>query len=265
MYQKEYQIYKNIILDVILYTIAYYYILLAATNDGFSGFSLGIPYAIFLIWEIKILKIKGYIKNLHILVLIFAIIFVVVDRGRLNIIYPLVDKTYVITKDINYSYDSYHINTLDIFTPYSDVTNQQVFQFNKGDKFHIERQIQTGNADFGINYVYELRADEFPQLTEYIKNNLQQIKASVKEKYYGGIYVNKSRLYYKDKNKFYIGEYTLMRFFKTQGISYNASRLENNFIYFSFYLFVYPVIATIFFLILIYRNRDIFIGKHNKT
>lgn len=217
-----------------------------------------------MIWEIKVLNIKSYVKNSHILVLIFAIIFVVVDRGRLNIIYPLVDKTYVITKDINYSYDSYYINSLDILTPYSDVPNQKVFQFNKGDEFYIERQVQTGHADFGINYVYELRADEFSQLNEYIKNNLQQIKASVKEKYYGGIYVDESRLYYKDKNKFYIGDYTLMSFFKTQGILYNANRLENNFIYFSFYLFVYPIVTTVFLLTLIYRNKDIFLGRNSK-
>ena len=244
--------------------IAYYYILFAAINDGFSGFLLGVPYAAFLVWEVRGLKKKGYIRELHILALIFAVTLIVVDRGRLQIIYPLVGKTYVISKDINYSYGNYHINTLDIYTPYSEISKQKVFEFNKGDKFHIERQIQTGHADFGVNYVFELRADEFFELKEYIRNNFQEIKASVTDEHYSNIYVDESKLYYRDKNKFYVSECSLRSFFKTQGILYKANRLKNNFTYLSFYFPVYPVIAMIFFLLLTYRNKNIFY-RHNKV
>jgi hypothetical protein len=217
-----------------------------------------------LILEVTVVKKNFIIKNLHILVLILAILLIVGDRGRLQIIYPLVGKTYVVANDTNYSYESLRVNKLELYTPYSTLdADKQMFHFHSGDKFHIDRQIQTGHADFGINYVYELRADEFSKLTEYIDSNFEQIKAHATKNHYGNIYVEKSKLYYKDKNKFYVDEYDLMEFLKSQGIVYSSNRFENGFTYLSFYIFVYPVITAFFFLLLTYRNKVMFYEKYS--
>jgi len=255
-------------LSLVLYTVAFYYILLASINDGFSGFLLGTPYTLFLLWEIWYLKRKSKIKYLHICILLLAVFLLFSDRSRSQFFYPMVGKTYTIVNDVNYSYDSFYINELEI---YDRLYNSHLgetkpkFQLESGDRLYIERQIVTGHADMGITYTYEIKSENFAELRDYISNNLTKIKSELHKDYAQNLNSNKTEFYFDDEKKFYIGDHELRTLLKTQSLPYNEQRVETRLTYLSFFLLVYPVILALFFLILTFRNKEIFYGKHNKS
>ena len=254
-------------LSLILYLVAYYYVLMASINDGFSGFLLGIPYSLFLLWEIWYLKKKSKIKYLHISVLLLALFLLLSDRSQSPFFYPMVGKTYTVTKDINYSYGSFYINKLKVYDrPYSHFNEQKtMFRLASGDSFRIESQVVTGHADMGITYTYKIQSKKFSDLREYISANLAKIKSELHDEYATNFNREKREFYFNEKKQFYIGDHELQTLMKSQGFAYNEHNIENLFTELSFFILVYPVILGLFFLTLTFRYKEIFYGKHNKT
>jgi len=251
-------------LSLILYFVAYYYILMASINDGFSGFLLGIPYTLFLLWEIWYLRKESKIKYLHISILLVAVFLLVSDRSQSQFFYPMVNKTYTVTNDINYSYGSFYINQIDVYDrPYHNLN--PMFKLTSGGTFRIESQKVTGHADMGITYTYKIQSENFSELHEYISENLTKIKSELNDDYVANFKSYKTEYYFDDEKQFYIGDYNLMTLMEIQGIPYNKHNIESKFTYMSFFLLVYPVVLGIFFLILIFRSKESFYGKHNKT
>ena len=244
--------------SIVVYTVAYYYVLLAAINDGFSSFYLGIPYMIFLLWEIIVLKKHNKIKYLHTLILATAVLLIVSDRSRSQLLYPMVGKTYTVVNDTNYSYDGlFYINEIDIFEmPSSSGQSQQLFSLEPGDRFRIERQMVTGHPDFGISYTYEIQAEKFSELKTYISSNLSEIKVKLYEQYFKNFHQEKTEIYFEDKNKFYISDFDLRQLLKMQKLPYKEHNIENTVAFFGFFIFFYPVILALFYLVLMYRNKD---------
>jgi len=249
--------------SLILYFIAYYYILMASINDGFSGFLLGIPYTLFLLWEILYLKKKRKIKYLHISILLLTVFLLIFDRSQSQIIYPMVGKTYTVNNDINYSYGNYYINKIEVYDrPYYSYNDEQkpIFQLTSGDKFHIENQSVTGHPDMEVAYTYKIKTKNFSELHEYLSNNLKEIKSKLHRDSYNG----RSKFYFDDNKQFYINSHELQSLMKSQGFTYDDHRIENIYTYFSFYLFLYPVIFGLFFLLLTFRNKEMFYGRSKK-
>lgn len=256
--------YRFHLLSLILYLAAYYYVLMAGINDGFSGFLLGIPYTLFLLWEIWYLKKDSKIKYLHISILLLALFLLVADRSQSRFFYPMVGKTYTVTNDINYSYGSFYINKIDIYDrpDYSHLDESKpMFQLASGDRFYIKSQQVSSHADMGITYTFEIQSKRFSELQKYISENLAKIKSKLHDDYAVNFNRNKTAFYFNEKKQFYIGEYELRTLMKTQGLSYNEHSIESDFTYMSFYILVYPVVLGLFFLILTLRNKKIFYGK----
>ncbi len=254
-------------LSLVLYAVAYYYILLASINDGFSSFFLGIPYAIFLLWEIVYLKKENNIKYLHISILLLAIFLLFYDRSQSQLFYPMVGKTYTITKDVNYTHGHFYINKLDIYdTQHSKYLDKKkpVYQLKSDDSFHIKSQMVTGHADMGITYTYEIESEKFSKLYEYISNNLTEIKSQLNKDYERNFNRNKTEFYFNEKKYFYIEDHELQTLLKTQNLPYREHGIETDLTSYSFFILVYPVILGLFFLILTFRNKEIFYEKYKK-
>jgi len=255
-------------LSLILYIAAYYYVLMASINDGFSGFLLGIPYTFFLLWEIWYLKKESKIKYLHISILVLAVFLLVSDRSQSQFFYPMVEKTYTVTNDVNYSYGDFYINKIEIYDkPYYSRLDEHklMFELISGDSFRIESQKVTGHADMGITYTYKIQSKNFSVLGDHISKNLAKIKAELHHDYAKSFNREKTDFYFDKEKQFYIGDHELQTLMKTQGLLYKEHNIETRFTYMSFYLLVYPVVLALFFLILTFRNKEIFYGKHNKT
>ena len=230
------------LISVILYIVAYYYVFFTAINDGFSKFILGIPYAIFLISDIRFFKRKKIVVFSHIFVLLISGYFLLFDKSANSFIYPLVNKTYTVSKDINYTYGGFYVNELEILGQYSSEKGRKIFTLKSGNTFELKKQIVTGHADFGISYTFEIDSPNFIEVKQYIKNNLDPIKV-----YY----------FFEDRNKIYISEYDLSDLMKSQVIKYKENSFNNDFIYISFFIFIYPIILLIFFFLANYRNETI--------
>lgn len=251
-------------LSLILYSVAYYYILIASINDGFSGFLLGIPYTLFLLWEIGYLKKESRIKYLHSVILLVALFFLFSDRSQSRFFYPMVGKTYTVVNDINYSYGGFYINRIDVYdTTYRSDPDEQkpMFRLASGERFHIVSQKVTGHADFGITYTYQIQSKAFSELREYISENLATIKSELYDDYSKYFHMEKTDYYFDNEKEFYIVDHELRTLMKSQGLSYKEHNIETLFTNMSFYLLVYPVILALFFWILTFRNKEIFYGK----
>lgn len=253
--------YKFHPLSPIIYIVAYYYVLMSSINDGFSGFLLGIPYSIFLVWEIFYINKKSKIKFLHIFILLLSLFFLVSDRSKSQFLYPMVGKTYTINNDINYSYGNFHINMIKIYDKiyFNHGDNlKPMFQLKPGDKFNIGSQSVSGHADMGISYTFRIESKNFSELRSYISNNLNVIKSELSNDYTKNFNRTKTEFYADDKKEFYINEYDLRRLMKRNDYVYDIHNIENGYTYFSFYLLIYPIIMALFFLILTFRNKKIF-------
>ncbi|SFV90442.1 hypothetical protein MNB_SV-4-1336 [hydrothermal vent metagenome] len=228
--------------SLIIYALSYYYVLMASTNDGFSGFYLGLPYAFFLLWEIFMLPKKNKVRYLHIFVLLLSLYLLLFDRTHSKLLYPMVGKSYTIVKDVNYTYGNFYANSIDVydFTPLD--FQKPMFQFHPNDSFEIVSQKVAGHPDMGTTYIYQIRSKNFSILRKYLSEHPSQIKS----KYFG------------DKNAFYIHSYELSTLLKTQGYSYFKPRFDNGFTYMSFYLLIYPIVLLLFFMMLRFRNRSVF-------
>lgn len=253
--------YRFNLLSPILYLIAYYYVLMASINDGFSGFFLGIPYVIFLLWEIWFLKKESKIKYLHSAIVLLAVFFLFSDRSQSRLFYPMVGKTYTITNDINYSYGGFYINKIEIYDkPYNNFLDEEqaVFPLKSGDRFHIESQMVTSHADFGISYTFGIHSKSFSVLDAYIAQNLAKIKVKLHQYYAKSFHKEKTDFYFENEKQFYIHEHELRRLMEAQGLAYHENNFETKFTYISFSIVVYPVILVLFFLMLTFRNKEIF-------
>ncbi len=209
----------NLFLLILLHIVAYHYVLLASINDGFTSFILGIPYAWFLIWSILYLKNTNIFKYLNVIVLIVALISIVMDRGRINFFYPIVGKTFTIVNNQNYTLsDNSYINLS------YDNRDKNILKFKKGDTFTITKQSIKEHIQLTTSYVYEINSDNFPS---------------------------------KKDSVYYINGFPLTMLLRTQGIVVNKhNKFENYFTYFSFYLFIYPVVLWIFIYLLKYRLEE---------
>lgn len=248
-------------LDLVLYSVAYYYVLMAAVNDGFSGFWLGIPYAVYLFFDLVFNK--SAIKYLHIPVLALTVFLNVTDRSHSSFFYPLVGKSYVVNHDVNYSYGDFYINDIEIYEspyllPYDEKKRlrKPIFTLRRGDIFTLEAQYVTGHPEFGIDYTFEIDSQKFERLKAYIASHEKEIKAKLDQDYASHFHRPKSVYYFKDKNRFYIGRYELHDLLKSQNYPYRPlARFDTGFVYMTFHLLSYPVIFALFIIVLGYRIR----------
>ena len=209
----------NLFLLIILHIVAYHYVFLSSINDGFTSFLLGIPYAWFLIWSILYLKNKNIFKYLNVMVLIVALILIVMDRGRIKFFYPIVGETFTIVNNENYTLSNN--NYIDLSY---DKRDENILKFKKGDTFTINKQMVQGHIQLTTSYVYEINSDNFP---------------------------------FKKDSVYYINGFPLTMLLRSQGIVINKhNRFENYFTYFSFYLFIYPVVLWFFIYLLKYRIEE---------
>jgi len=227
------------LLNILVYLIAYYYIIYASINDGFSGFLLGIPYAIFLFLEVRNKYKKSIIVYMHIVILFFAFSMILLDRSDSNFFYPLVGETYTISKDVNYSY-GYYKNDIDVIIyQYKEDNKKQIFSLKINDKLTVKKQILTGHPDFTPRYKFEIDSEAFLPLKKY----MQTIK---------------TKHSFNDNTKLYISRYDLQDLMEIQKIPYiekDFFNRENIFVYLSFYIFIYPIIFLIFMFLNEYRNK----------
>ena len=208
----------NLFLLIILHVVAYYYVILASINDGFTSFLLGIPYAWFLIWGILYLKNKNIFKYLNVIVLIVALILIVMDRGRIKLFYPIVGETFTIVNNQNYTLNNNYIDLS------YDNRDKNILKFKKSDTFTITKQIVREHIQLTTSYVYEINSDNFPSEKDIV---------------------------------YYINGFPLTMLLRSQGIAFNKhNRFENYFTYFSFYVFIYPIILWIFISLLKYRREE---------
>ena len=209
----------NGFLLIILHIVAYHYVLLASINDGFTSFLLGIPYAWFLIWGILYSKNKNIFKYLNAIVLIVALILILIDRGRIKLFYPIVGETFTIVNKQNYTLSNN--NYIDLSYNNRD---KNILKFKKGDTFTITKQIVRGHIQLTTSYVYEINSDNFPS---------------------------------KKDSVYYINGFPLTMLLRSQEIGVNKhNRFENYFTYFSFYLFIYPVVLWVFIYLVKYRLEE---------
>jgi hypothetical protein len=234
---------------------------MASINDGISGFLLGIPYTLFLLWEIGYLKRESRIKYLHSVILLLALFFLFSDRSQSRFFYPMVGKTYTVANDVNYSYGGIYINKIDVYNEsyrsYSD-EKKPMFRLASGERFRIESQTVSGHPDFRIRYTYKIQSKAFSGLREYISENLAKIKSELHDDYAKSFSKEKTDYYVEDEKEFYIGSYDLQALMESQGLPYREHNIDTLFTNMSFYLLVYPVILALFFLLLTFRNREIF-------
>lgn len=253
-------------LSLIIYIIAYYYVVMASINDGLSSFWLGIPYALFLLWEILFLKKENNIKYLHIFILLLASFLAFSDRSQLQILYPMVGETYIVTNDINYSYGNFYINEIEVYDNqyYNYIDEQKVmFTLKVGDTFNIKNQQVTGHADFGVNYTYKIESKSFSALHNYIEKNLSKIKLKLNNEYKRDFNEEKTEFYFDEEKKFYISDYSLRELMKMQKLHYDETNFETKLTYMSFFILIYPIILILFFLVVIFKNKELN-SKHLK-
>ncbi len=232
---------------------------MASINDGFSSFWFGTPYALFLLWEIFFLKKENKIKYLHIFILLFASFLSFYNRSQLQILYPMVGKTYNIINDINYSYSNFYINEIEVYdNKYYIDEAKTVFTLKVADTFTIINQEVRGHADFGIDYTYKIESKNFLVLNDYIEKNLKNIKFELNKEYERDFNKEKIHFYFKEEKSFYISDYSLMELMKMQKLYYIENNFQTKFTYMSFYILVYPLILIFFFSIVMFRNKLLF-------
>ncbi len=220
-----------------------------------------------MLWEIKYLKKDSNIKYLHIFILLIAVFAIFSDRSRSEFFYPLIGKTYTITSDINYSYGNDYINWIEIYdVPYYHPMNlpKTMFLLKAEDTFTIKRQILKGHADFGTQYIFEIQSNRFNELYEYLESHRNEMETLYTQNNENSMYSKNEPIYVYDNHRVYIREYTLYDFFKSQRLKYsynNSSRLENSYIFYGFYIFIYLFVTALFFLLLTYRNKKVFYEK----
>ena len=164
-------------LSLLAYSIAYYYILLSAINDGFSSFLLGIPYAAFLFWEISKRGLAKPIKYMHISILVLALSFITTDRGTSKFFYPIVDEEITIVDDVNFSYNTMCWNCIGFNPQYRDNHNK-IFTFKKGDVITVTKQIHLGhNVVLDLGYRYQISSKRLQEVKKYMQENLEEVKS----------------------------------------------------------------------------------------
>ncbi len=244
-------------LDLLLYAVAYYYVFEASLNDGFSGYMLGIPYAAFLIADLLLHRTSVWVKLLHIVVLSVALFFILFDRSANALVYPKLAKEYRIPRDLNYTYGHFFINELDFETvPYEDLSRkeQKIFTLKKGATIRFRRQIVTGHPDFGISYLLEIDSPDFAPLRSYF----QKRRPKIEEQFCHNnpdILRYEHAIYTHDRNRWYISEYEAVDLLKFMGDPHPwpRNRFDNGWVYWSFYLFTYPIILGLFMISLCIR------------
>ncbi len=269
-------------LNALVYFIAYYYVFFAAINDGITGYVLGIPYALFLLYDIKHLHQQStqryqWIKVSHILMLIVAVILINSDRSGMSIVYPAVGKTISLKKGavvIPTFYSGYYTNNIKFISPVSmnEYRDRKKFHLKKGSNVKINKQIVIGHSDLTTDYIYEVESPIFKPLKEYIMKH----RATLEKKSTEGerSYTLNKPVYFGDKNRFYIDEYDLRDYFDINYPNYDnwwnkfyyTTRIcsftificapqvfgsEANIVNFMFY---YPLVLLIFWFLVIYRN-----------
>ncbi len=137
---------KHLILKTITYLIAYYYILASAINNGFTSFVLGVPFLIFVIYEIS--SNKGILKYLNIFILILFLILLINDKSKNSFIYPLVNKEITFKKDLKYEIKNGWLE-------FSTDSNKTL----KNKKIKFISQKVASYADISTNYFYEIKFD----------------------------------------------------------------------------------------------------------
>ncbi len=249
--------------SLILYVVSYYYIFLAAINDGATGYAFGIPFGLFLVWEILFSKIRIPFKIIHLLFLVFAISFNAKDRTQMKIIYPLVGTTLEITKEVPFSYGDFYINNIELIDEkYTQEKERIKFKLTNGDVIKINRQILSGNPDLGVDYTFEIESEAFAKIDNYITNNLGKIKEELSKSFMKYFSRQKTEFYYGAKRKFYIDDSHLHDLFKSQKIYkrvHESNRFRNFFTFMSFYIIIYFPVLIIFFLIV--KARNAFLNK----
>ncbi len=138
---------KPVLSKAITYFIAYYYILLSAINDGFTSFLLGVPFLIYVIFEIG--KNKGFLKYINIFIFILFLILLTSDKSKNSFIYPLINKEITFKKDLKYKINKGYLE----FSTDSNKTLQ-----NKTIK--IISQKVANYSDISTNYFYEIKFED---------------------------------------------------------------------------------------------------------
>lgn len=247
-----YQKYHFNILDVVIYSIVYYYVLMAANNDGFSGVLLGLPYAAFLAWEIILFiheKRRLFLIFIHSIILIVAAIITLIDKSKQNFFYPAVGQTITIENEVAFTYGHFYINDLQIDIPPYTHSEKPYFFLKKGDTISIHRQL-LASSTWSPNYDLEISSSRFTLLQEYINEHLDDIKEQLHASYYRNFHTPKKIFYTHKTDDFYISQHLLNQILKSQNITLNTNnRFESSFVYMSFYLLIYPVILFGFILI----------------
>ena len=244
-------------LDFVLYAVAYYYVLEASLNDGFSGYALGIPYAAFLIGDLLLHRTSFSIKLLHIAVLGVALFFILFDRSGNALVYPKLAREYRIPRDLNYSYGDFFINELDFETgPYEDLSrkHQKIFTLKKGATIRFLRQIVDGHPDFGISYLLEIDSPEFAPLRSYFCMQRPRIERKYRQNN-PDVFRYQHALYTHDPDRWYVSDYEAVDLLKFVSIPdpWPRNRFDSGWVYLSFYLFTYPLILGFFVILLCIR------------
>lgn len=243
MRELKVQIYFYKFLQFIVYFIAYFYLYFTATNDGFSGFLLGVPFAIFLFYTIK--KNTKY-KNLHLAFALFCVFLYFADKSQWSIKYPTVNKQYTILYDTNYALGK-KLNTLEV----SYIQNRPTFTLFKGDTIFINRQFVSDSRELGVTYTFEISSARFNSLAQYINKNRQDLQNQLCEEYRK---YNKSakcdKFYIFEEDKFYIEDNELKRLFATQGFYFDYTRtyqfVADILLFLPFYLLMVVVFIILF-------------------
>ena len=183
-----------------LYTISYVMIIAASSNDGFTSYYLGIPFAIFLLVDLifQIFK-KSSIAVIHSIFLVFAGYLLLTDRTTNSLLYPLVNQTIILEKDLNITHSEFFQNELDFY--YDKPYKEKSYNLMKSSEFIIKEQIVTGHPDFGIRYVF---------VVENINNKSLFKKFVSNAKRYQPRYGDMSSVYKEfSREKIYIDDYNL--------------------------------------------------------
>ena len=220
---------------VISYIIAYSVIIAAATNDGFSGFTLGIPFAIYLaIDSIILLSKKSPIALLHIPFLMLSIYITNSDKSTWKLIHPLIYENIIVKADINITHNQFFPYQLEF-----PMSKQSDYTLQKGESFTVTKQIVTGHPDFGTSYIFQLKSNTNPSVANRFIHNAEKLIID-----FGAL--RNDVFLQLDKSKIYIDPHSL---FRNNHFSYNESRL-NRFNGFGTML-MYPTYIPLFIIFII--------------
>ncbi|HAZ13922.1 MAG: hypothetical protein A2X86_08135 [Bdellovibrionales bacterium GWA2_49_15] len=155
---------------VICYFFAYYFIFAAAINDGNSSFYLGIPYGLFLLWEVNKeiyqRKLKPLIINLCFLIFI-GWLFFGFDKFSSSLVYPIIGKEIITQKEFKFAHKKMGQQddgdvVIEGQLGKSELGTQEVTTVPVGTKFKIQSLKVTGYPDFSTHYKFRIRFENDP-------------------------------------------------------------------------------------------------------